>query len=83
MSCFLPVLDEKRIIYGLITLRVIKKQAFKRKKKSERITLKEIIIVSESRSVIEVEQSLKQSQSRHNQGLSFMLHILFICDLLQ
>lgn len=52
-------------------------------KKSERITLKEIIIVSESRSVIEVEQSLKQSQSRHNQGLSFMLHILFICDLLQ
>lgn len=52
-------------------------------KKGERITLKEIIIVSESRSVIEVEQSLKQSQSRHNQGLSFMLHILFICDLLQ
>lgn len=52
-------------------------------KKKERITLKEIIIVSESKSVIEVEQSLKQSQSRHNQGLSFMLHILFICDLLQ
>lgn len=61
----------------------LKNRLSKGKKKSERITLKEIIIVSESRSVIEVEQSLKQSQSRHNQGLSFMLHILFICDLLQ
>ena len=34
-----------------------------------RITLKEIIIMNEYRSVIEVEQSLKQWQSFHNQGL--------------
>ena len=35
----------------------------------QRITLKEIIIMNECRSMIEVEQSLKQSRSRYNQGL--------------
>lgn len=35
----------------------------------QRITLKEIIIMNKCRSMIEVEQSLKQSQSRYNQGL--------------
>lgn len=35
----------------------------------KRITLKGIIIMNEYRSMIEVEQSLKQSQSCYNQGL--------------
>lgn len=35
----------------------------------QRITLKEIIITNEYGSMIEVEQSLKQSQSWYNQGL--------------
>lgn len=35
----------------------------------QRGTLKEIIIMNECRIMIEVEQSLKQSQSRYNQGL--------------
>lgn len=74
--------DAKRIIYGLITLREVKK---KQKNldilllrlltsslffiQTQRGTLKEITIMNECGMVIEVEQSLKESRGRYNQGL--------------
>ena len=56
----LPASGQEKIIYGLITLWVVKTVFFFFK---QRITLKEIVIMNEYRSMIEVEQSLKQSQS--------------------
>lgn len=71
--------DEKRIIYGLITL-----QEERRRKKwrsssfssdffsflqTQRGTLKEITIMNKCGMVIEVEQPLKESLGRYNQGL--------------
>lgn len=56
MCCFLT-LDKRSIIYGLITLWVVKILLlffFK-----QRAALNQIIITNESRSMIEVEQSLK------------------------
>lgn len=74
--------DAKRIIYGLVNLREVKK---KKKKldilllrlltsslffiQTQRGTLKEITIMNECGMVIEVEQSLKESRGRYNQGL--------------
>lgn len=68
MCCFL-LQDVKHIIYGLITLREMKTVLSFSFFFKQRGTLKEIIIMNECRIMIEVEQSLKQSQSRYNQGL--------------
>lgn len=74
--------DAKRIIYGLITLWEVKKKQKNLDilllrlltsslffKQTQRGTLKEITIMNECGMVIEVEQSLKESRGRYNQGL--------------